>query len=153
MAPAKTSLPSTLATGTDSPVKWLLSISAWPFTSTPSAGMRSPGRTSTMSSIDNCDGCTFRLPSAATRRAFSGDSFNSDFTPLRACPAATPSRLSPMANSNTTMPASNGSPIATAPITATDIKNSIENKAPFRANCPARFITGRAANMAPADKA
>ena len=153
MAPAKTSLPSSQATGTDSPVKWLLSISACPCDNTPSAGMRSPGRTSTISSIARAEGCTSCIPSEDTRRAFSGANFNSDFTPLRACPAARPSRLSPMANSNTTMPASSGSPMATAPMTATDIKNSIENSAPFKASCPARFITGRAANIAPADRA
>ena len=71
IAPPNTCTPTLASNGTDSPVIGAVSRLAWPDNTTPSAGTRSPARTSTISPVFNVPLSTsVMLPSACTRRAW-----------------------------------------------------------------------------------
>ena len=104
--------------------------------------MRSPGRTSTRSPTASSEAATGSIASPRMRRAVRGMRSTSALTPARARLAATPSSSSPTANRNTTTAASGASPIAIAPMAATDISVSMLNGVPLSAPAAARRTTG-----------
>ena len=143
--PATTGSPGLRATGMLSPVTGLSSTADWPSRINPSHGIRSPGRTCTMSpSASWSAGRSCTKPSRSTR-AVRGMRFASALMPDRACPAATFSSISPTANSTTTKAASSAAPITTAPRAATTISVSMENGLPAQASASARRPNGNTA--------
>ncbi len=109
---------------------------------TPSAGMRSPGRTSTVWPIaSDAAGTSRAMPFSSTNAVF-GTSSPSARMPARARSAATPSSTSPTANRNTTRAPSSAAPMNRAPAAAIDISISIVNGMPARVAAMARWATG-----------
>ena len=82
--PAMTVAPGPFETGRDSPVIIDSSTSAAPSTTTPSAGTRVPGRTSTMSPTRNSESGTVLISAPLTRSAVSGSSAANAFSAPRA---------------------------------------------------------------------
>jgi hypothetical protein len=142
MVPAKTVSPTPLLLGTLSPVTGASSMAPRPSTIAPSAGMRSPGRTSTTCFRARLDAWTSRTPSPSTSSAVLGTRSARPLMLARARPAAKPSSISPTRKSRTTVAASSVAPMTTAPMAAIDISVSMENGLPAMAPATARRPIG-----------
>ena len=123
--PAKTGSPGPLVRGTDSPVTGLSSMPDVPSAISPSAGMRSPGRTSTRWPACKAAAGTSRVVPFSSSRAVFGTRSASALIEDRALLAATPSSTSPTANRKTTSAASSAAPMNRAPMAAMVISASI----------------------------
>ena len=142
MDPANTGSPGPLTLGIDSPVTGLSSMPDIPSAISPSAGMRSPGRTRTIWPIERLSAGTSRTVSPSTRRAVFGTRLARARIPARARSAATPSRTSPIAKRKMTIAASAAAPMNKAPPAAMVINISIVNGIPERKAAKARLATG-----------
>ncbi len=113
-----------------------------PSLTSPSAGIRSPGRTSTVWPIPRLSAGTSRvLPSTSTNAVLGTRRANARI-PSRALFAATPSSTSPTAKRKTTSAASSAAPMTSAPVAAMVISISIVKGIPARAALKARRATG-----------
>ena len=142
MEPAKTESPGPLFTGTLSPVTGLSSTPEVPSLISPSAGMRSPGRTSTVCPTARLVAGTSRVAPFISRSAVFGTRLARARIPSRALPAATPSRTSPTAKRNTTRAASSAASMNNAPIAAIVIRLSMVKGCPIRKAANALRATG-----------
>ncbi len=140
--PAKTGSPACLATGTLSPVTGASFTAPMPSSTSPSAGMRSPGRTRMTSPILRLSAGTSRVPEPSTRRAVLGTKAVSARMESRARPAAKPSSNSPTRKRKTTAAASSEAPMITAPTAAMVISISMEKGVPAKAAATARRAIG-----------
>ncbi len=119
MVPAKALSPTPLRTGTLSPDTGDSSRALSPSVISPSAGIRSPGRTRIMAPTSRLSADTSRVWPFSSMNAVFGTSVVSAWMLERALPAATPSSNSPTKNRNTTVAASSPAPMMTAPTAAT----------------------------------
>ena len=124
IVPQKTSSPTPLSTGRDSPVMIDWSTEVSPLRILPSTGIVSPGR---MRRISPCRmssaGTVSSIPSLSLR-AFAGARLISFFRPFFARFVVASSKSAPMAMINATSPAANRSPIAIAANMAMQIKRA-----------------------------
>ena len=96
MVPALTASPGRLSTGSGSPLSMDSSTALCPSTTTPSAAMRSPGRSSRMSAACSAATATVcSLPSARRTRACSGCSLTKRAMAAELCPRARASSQRP----------------------------------------------------------
>ena len=142
IVPAKTASPTPLRFGVLSPVTGASSMSLEPSVISPSAGMRSPGRTTMTSPTASCSAGTSAVPPFRSTSAIFGTRSASPCMLARARPAATPSSNSPIRNRTTTAAASSVAPISTAPTAAMVISVSTENGVPANAAISARRAIG-----------
>ena len=140
--PANTGAPGPLVFGMDSPVTGLSSMPEVPSAITPSAGMRSPGRTKTTWPISSVAASTSRIVPPSSSKAVFGTKSASARIEARARSAATPSSTSPTANRNTTSAASSAAPMNSAPTAAMVISPSMVKGMPARSATKARRATG-----------
>ena len=137
--PATTRSPTRLTTGRDSPVIIASSSSASPSTTTPSAGTRPPGRTSTTSPTRSASSATGSTPSAATRSASSGNSAASAASAPCAWPMARISNQWPSSMIVTSVASSNQRSTSIHPISvATDAPNATTNPIEMSSIIPGR---------------
>ncbi len=125
--PLKTSSPTSFQTGMLSPVTgaWLMSLS--PSMTSPSIGIRSPGRTKIRSPTANSSTGTRVSCPSSTLRAWVGVREVNPERVRRARALVKPSSASARSNNKINAAASAYSPITTAPIPATVIKKLILN--------------------------
>lgn len=142
IVPAKTASISDFRFGVLSPVTGDSSTSLDPSTIAPSAGMRSPGRTTMRSPTASMAAGISTVPPCLSTSAVFGTRSASPWMLARARPAATPSRSSPIKKSSTTIAASSVAPISTAPTAAIVMSVSMENGAPAKAAETARRPIG-----------
>ena len=131
--PAKTVSSTALRTGTLSPVTGASSIELSPATMTPSAEIRSPGRTSMIEPTARVSAGTSRVSPPSSNNAVLGTSAVRDLMLSRAFPAATPSSSSPTRKRKTTAAASSVASMTSAPAAAIVISISMENGVPASA--------------------
>ena len=124
--PQKTSSPTFLSTGRDSPVMTDWSIDVSPLTIRPSTGILSPGRMRSTSPRTISSMATISSAPPLMRRPCVGESERRFFKPFFARSVIASSRSAPSAMMKATSPAAKRSPIAIAANIAMEIKSAEE---------------------------
>ena len=138
LVPANTSFPGFLAAGRGSPVMVAWSTSLEPDSTSPSAAMRSPGRTRMTSPARRAPASmTCSVPASSSRVACSGARSSRPRTAWAVRWVATASRAPEVAKMTISSPPSSTCPTAAAPAAATTISRSTSRVLARRARRPA----------------